>query len=264
MSNWTELGKFDDDAVNGVPSVLLAPAEKLQTAKRKPGTWVMVTAPGLLEAHAVPLRLRAVRGATYSVLHTSDWAAIASGETATSNDLKVRSLSVPEKLGLLSPPVWALVISSFIAALLALAAALVPAHESVEVAAQRARTVEPAITTLERDPQALAAAEVKAATVQRALTHPPHRTPPGLRRRLRHLGEMIEDGRSQLGSERSAAQQASTDVHAWRIGLQAEAVKSNSSLRSALDTAVKIAAAVTALVAAFVAFSQALPGAPRR
>ena len=269
MPAWTELKtKFEADPELGVPSVLSMPAAQVRSIDRRSGTYVMVSATGISDADAIRLRLQSA-SVGVAVLHPSDLHSLTGGaDLREGSVLRIRSLRLRERLTLLTPMVWVLVIATLAAAAVTLASAAFPVNQSAEEArhiAGRIHGVDEALATLERQPLGLAALEESAHEIQLQLTSSSHRRLPAamLLAADEHLAETLEHRLSESSGERMSTQQAAADLQAWSAALAAEATAYTSQLRSGLDSLGKVLAGIAGLIAAIVAFGSALPGSRR-
>lgn len=269
MPTWTELKHgFDVNSEIGVPAVLRMPEAQITEIGLRSGKYVMVSAPGMIDAHAVRLRVRSAP-VVMPVLHRSDFDSMAMGsQPLARNALRVRSLRLGERLTLLPPMVLVLVIASFAAAAITLAGSLFPVEQSSDRAknvVERVGAVTHALAKLEHQPLGLASLEETDGDIQRELTDSAYRrlSSTALHAEDQHLGELIEDKLSESSGERMSAQQAAADVRAWSAAINHEASGSTSQWRSVLDSGGKILAGIAGLIAAIIAFGNALPGSLR-
>lgn len=264
MPSWHNLGQFDEDG-RGWPNVLLVPQPLLAALPDDVRTFAAVTANGLDEGRAVVLRVREGAGTEMPLLHEADFARMAQGGRVTANNLRARALRPRERLSLVDRGTLAVVAITLVSGLLALGAALAPAHSDAEQARkteQRVADVGAALSTLAAQPLVLRRLERTATGVQLALTTPARSRATGAVADER-LAELLEHGVSGTAETWGLQQQAARDLRGWRDELQREARPSSRALRTWLDTLAKAFAALAVLVGAIVLWSQSRLGSAR-
>jgi hypothetical protein len=260
---WLELGEFAT-ARDGEPELLLLPEAKLAETRREVGRFARVTAEGLDEQHAVPLRLRLGPSTALPLLSEQDFARMSRGASAKAN-LKLRRLRARERLSLVDGWTSTLVVVTIFSALFALGAALLPVDRGAQEAkrtAQRVADVAPALRTLEGRATALHALQRTATRTQHALTAPARAHRNGTARD-EHLAEWLEHGVGRSEAARGRQLQAAADLRGWRAKLQREAKEPTHGWRSRIGTAATLFATAAAVLGGIALARRASPGAAR-